>query len=539
MYNQGEEDNAMYQYSDFNIQNEPSGSSKTLYARLPLFFSRHDSTALPLISIQNQNIDIVITFKKSVPSLDPTKQPTNTRFLGEYVYLSTQERQKVVMQTQMLIEHVKYQRDSIVMQESQIKKKFTGDTVDVRSAIKYSRPDQIDQFIPEIVSLTVPPSYIGEQSVFFDSGISTSYNKIRGSIVLPKDGHSSIVWARRQDMPGKEGGYEVQFGVKDQQLEIYIKRNYRVIGFIKDENVFTTDLLSIRCEDNNMDISQYFFYDQMVLEFDIEHDLDAVNGKTSVFYTLHGCDAGQWLNTGSSRVQKSRYFSFSEGQLAVDTYNKNTMVGFSSSSMSEETWVTGANPVGDVNDRSIRIDTKKLYVTPVTNNYASHSTRLFFTGAMRALIWFSNRGGTSRLGSFTPGPISTSTVRYSPMLSCRILLNSQSRSGNDFLPDVYFTAVHPSRTIKKSLPAGVHMFSASLDPRKQQPDGFINLSVVSDFLLQQRYRRYNEQVAYDLRQLYDNTEMPAGGKDFNSLHIYGIFFNVLYIENGEISVAFV
>jgi hypothetical protein len=539
LYNDNEEDNAIYQYSDFNIQSEKPGSSKTLYCRLPLFFSRHDSTSLPLISIQNQKIDVVISFKKSVSGLDPEKNPTNVRFLGEYIYLSQRERQKVVLQNQILIETVKYQRDSIVMQESQIKKTYTDNTTDVRLPTEYSRIDKENEFISEVIQLTIPPLFINEQSVFFDAGLSMSYSRTKGSMALPKDGYSSIIWARDRDLPAKQGGYEIQFRVNGQMLEIYIKRNHRIIGYIKDENVFTTTYLSIRSENNNMDISQYFFYDKLVLEFDVEHDLDDSRNTTKVLYTLHGCDNDQWLTTGTSRAKMTRYFTFSEGQLPIDLYNKNSVHGFSSSSTTEETWVTGPNPGGGEEDRSIDIKTKKMYVTPVSNNYASHSTRLFFTGALRSLIWFSNRGDQSRLGEYTPGPIATSTTRFSPMLSCRILLNSQSRCGNDFLPDVFFSAVHPCRTIRRPLPAGVHFYTASLNPKQQQPDGFINLSSISDILVQQRYRRYNKSVDQDLRKLYDNTETTAGGEKFNSAHFYGIFFNILYIENGEISIAFV
>ncbi len=541
VYNTNEEDDSVYQYSDFNIQHEPSGSSKTLFLKFPFFFSRHESTALPLISIQNQKVDIIIKFKQNVVALDKYKEPKNIKFLGEYIYLSNPERRRVVENNQMLIENVKYQADTVQLQKSQILKTFEDVVVNIRNPIQYSVYGVKDQILPDIVALNTPPSFIGTQSVFFDSGISCSYIRMSGSIKLPHDGPASIIWARRQDIPGKEGGYEVEFRVVDgMYLEVYIKRNYQVIGFLKHRNVFTSQLLTIRSENYMMDVTQQVLSDEMVIEFDIEHDLEAVDTEASVFYTLHGCSQGQWLASSTSNVQFTRYFRFNEGQSSVDLYNMPSMIGFSTSSTTESTWVTGKIPSStNPAEKALSIGVKKMYIVPVANNFSGHTTRLFFTGAMRYLMWFSNSGSSDQLGRYTPGPIGTGTIRYDPMLCARIMLNSQPRTGNDFLDDVYFSAVHPSRVIKKSLPAGVHMFSASLTPRSQQPDGFINLSAISDCLLQQRYRRYNTEVDSDLRKLYDNTETLSGAKEINSLHIYGIFFNILYIENGEISLAFV
>ncbi|AGE50226.1 major capsid protein VP54 [Acanthocystis turfacea Chlorella virus Canal-1] len=83
---------ANYRMLNFRPE-DPPGAVRTFYLDLPLFFTRHLSTALPLVALQYHEVQLRITFNEpyNIPGIDVNYMPT-ARFFADYVFLDKPER---------------------------------------------------------------------------------------------------------------------------------------------------------------------------------------------------------------------------------------------------------------------------------------------------------------------------------------------------------------------------------------------------------------------------------------------------------------
>ena len=91
LYRPVDEREAHAQMTDF--RDEPVGSVKRFFVRLPFFFSRGVTTALPIIALQYHDVSLSFEFEdaKNIPGIDPSFRPEVTVW-ADYVFLDTAER---------------------------------------------------------------------------------------------------------------------------------------------------------------------------------------------------------------------------------------------------------------------------------------------------------------------------------------------------------------------------------------------------------------------------------------------------------------
>lgn len=96
LFNDTEIRAANYRMQNFR-DDDPPGAIRTFYVDLPLFFSKHLSTALPMIALQYHEIQLKFTFNEpyNIPGLDSVYIP-QVRFYTDYVFLDKLEREYFV-----------------------------------------------------------------------------------------------------------------------------------------------------------------------------------------------------------------------------------------------------------------------------------------------------------------------------------------------------------------------------------------------------------------------------------------------------------
>jgi hypothetical protein len=84
---------ANYRMQNFR-NDDPPGAIRTFYMDLPLFFSNHISNALPLVALQNHDVQLKITFNEqyNIPGVDPIYM-AQAKLYADYVFLDTFERE--------------------------------------------------------------------------------------------------------------------------------------------------------------------------------------------------------------------------------------------------------------------------------------------------------------------------------------------------------------------------------------------------------------------------------------------------------------
>lgn len=103
LYRDASEREAYKQMTNFDAQ-DPPGWKKTMFMPLLFWFCRDRSKALPLISLSQQEVELVFNLSKDVPGLDPTFDPI-IGVVGEYIFLNVRERQLMeTMERQVVIE---------------------------------------------------------------------------------------------------------------------------------------------------------------------------------------------------------------------------------------------------------------------------------------------------------------------------------------------------------------------------------------------------------------------------------------------------
>jgi hypothetical protein len=254
---------ARYRMSDFEVSDD-QGTEKLLYCNIPFYFT-HKGCCLPLISLQYTQPEIVIKFKSSVVSFDPTYQP-QIQVTGEYVYLDDTEREWWASQEHdMLFPYVQMVEDRVDIEQSRIENKYTplGIQTGVPSSILGPAEPYEDSIIVTqggqdgftYINLVDPEKYPGNSVILYDTGSNARTFTIKAAMLLPKDGNNngsvSALWARRAG----DIGYECEFIIEpSNQMHINVYRNGQVIVSLDENTVFTSAMTTVTGDSSSYDI---------------------------------------------------------------------------------------------------------------------------------------------------------------------------------------------------------------------------------------------------------------------------------------------
>jgi hypothetical protein len=494
---------------------------KTLFVDLPFFFA---STPLPLIAAQYQDLEVRIHFRQAseVLALDPTVEP-DVQVVGEYVYLDDSERRWWTESPHnMLIEHVHIDEDRVDTEESQLVK--TYDTENILFGVPTSvtgAGTESDVVQADFLQLTKFPDYTGTTTVLYNTGENTVNHSINAAMSIPYDGRASVIWARTPD----NMGYQIDWVINGNDLEIYIKRNGTTIAYLKSAEVFSIALTTVTGSDTSYDMTAEVAPGETWVDFEIQHDLEGTAGMV-VNYTIEGYVPGGKLAGVSPVSSQTLFFGVAEGYSSVNTLARDSSIGFEGVSSAYDALVTDF-------DMTIQ----RVNIEPVSDNYTYRKTKVFARGPLRWLAWTcSPQTGVARFNTSTDRQ-STKMV-YDPLSAAQILFNGKDRTAMEL--NTYFSVDHPRRHIHKALPCGVHMYSFAENPLRLQSDGHVNVNRLGEVQILQRFRRYSSSVSDEAStaDLFED-EGLNGSKNFTRITVYSMCFNVLRVVNGTISIAYV
>jgi len=536
---------ARYRMSDFEVADE-QGTEKLLYCNIPLYFT-HKGCCLPLITLQYTQPEIIIKFKSSVTSLDPTFEPRIT-VTGEYVFLDDTEREWWARQEHdMLFPYVQMVEDRVDIQKSRLERKFTqlGIQVGVPNVIKGPAADVPGGIIIDqggssgftYITLVDPITHPGNSLILYDSGDSASTFNIKAALLLPKDGTNgggiSALWARRSG----DLGYECEFILDPGNLlRINMYRNAQRIVTLSDTSVFTSAMTKVTGDSSSFDIRSETFsannpniditnsneYDVWI-DIDISHSLLDYSKMTMTYsIQIYNAAGGGRLNNNTPVSEKSKFVEVSEGYSAVDTLGTLTQMGFAATSQTFEAIVT-----------NIEMSTTQVEILPIDENLTQKKTQIFTRGPVRFMAWVTTPSDPEdQWATFSTGGRGTYVTRYDPLDSAQILINNKPRT--DMEEASYFSVYHPLETIKKSLPSGVHMYSFCQNPLDFMPDASMNFSRAGSVTLYQRYKKWSD-TATTLAELRPS-ETFATAKNFTRIRIYMVGYNVLLHRDGQVAL---
>jgi archaellum component FlaF (FlaF/FlaG flagellin family) len=536
---------ARYRMSDFEVSDD-QGTEKLLYCNIPFYFT-HKGCCLPLISLQYTQPEIVIKFKSSVMSFDPTYQP-QIQVTGEYVYLDDTEREWWASQEHdMLFPYVQMVEDRVDIEQSRIENKYTP--LDIQTGVPSSILGPAEPYEDSIIvtqggqdgftyiNLVDPEKYPGNSVILYDTGSNARTFTIKAAMLLPKDGNNngsvSALWARRAG----DIGYECEFIVEpSNQMHINVYRNGQVIVSLDENTVFTSAMTTVTGDSSSYDIrSDTFAADnpsidvtqgsdyEIWVDIDITHNLEDFSRMT-VAYTigLYEASGGGRLNNEQPSSTKDKYFEVSEGYSAVDTLGIPTQMGFAATSNTFPAIIT-----------DISMSTRQIEKTPIDDNLTHHKTPIYTRGPVRFMAWVTTPlDPNHQWGAFSTGDRGTYVTRFDPLDSAQILINGKPRT--EMEDASYFSVYHPLETIQRSLPSGVHFYSFSHDPTDFSPDASMNFSRAGSVVLSQRFKKWNP-TATSLGELRAS-ETFAAARDFKRIRIYMVGYNVLMHRDGQVAL---
>jgi hypothetical protein len=494
---------------------------KTLFVDLPFFFTK---TPLPLVAAQYQDVEVRIQFRQAseVLAFDPTIEP-DIQVVGEYVFLDDAERRWWAENAHnLLIEHVHIDEDRVDTEESQLVK--TYDTENILFGVPTSvtgAGTESDVVQVDFLQLTKYPDYTGTTTVLYNTGENTVNHSISAAMAIPYDGRASVIWART----AANQGYQIDWVINGNDLEIYIKRNGSNIAYLTSTEVFSIALTSVTGSDTSYDITPEVTPGETWVDFEIQHDLEGTTGMV-VNYTIEGYVAGGKLAGVSAVSSQTLFFRVAEGYSSVNTLGRESSIGFEGVSNAYDALVTDF-------DMTIQ----RVNIEPVSDNYTYRKTKIFARGPLRWLAWTcSPQTEPTRFN--TSSDKQSSSLVYDPLSAAQILFNGKERTAME--PNTYFSVDHPQRHVHKSLPAGIHMYSFAQHPLTLQSDGHVNVNRLGDVTLYQRFRRYSSSVTDEAStaDLYED-EGLNGSKNFTRITVYSMCFNVLRVVNGTLSIAYV
>lgn len=537
---------ARYRMSDFEVADE-QGTEKLLYCNIPLYFT-HKGCCLPLIALQYTQPEIIIKFKSSVTSFDPTYQP-KIQITGEYVFLDDTEREWWARQEHdMLFPYVQMVEDNIIIDKSRLERKLTqmGTQVGVPSTIKGPAADQPSIITDQggiggftYITLVDPQTYPGNSMILYDTGLSAATFKMKAALLLPKDanngGSISALWARRQG----DIGYELEFILDPNNLlRINMYRNAQRIVTLSDTSAFTSAMTTVTGDSSSFDIRSDGFAPsiditnspnyEVWVDIDMSHSLLDFS-KMTMTYTIkifetNGSAYGFGRLTNNAAVsEKTKYVEVSEGYSAVNTLGTLSQMGFAATSDTFNAIVT-----------EIDMSTTQVEILPIDENLTQKKTQIYTRGPVRYMAWVTTPADPEeQWATFSTAPERGSYVsRYDPLDSAQILINNKPRT--DMEDASYYSVYHPMETVKKSLPSGVHMYSFCQNPLDFRPDASINFTRAGSITLFQRYKKWNE-TATTLAELRPS-ETFASAKSFTRIRIYMVGYNVLLHRDGQVAL---
>jgi hypothetical protein len=495
---------------------------KTLYVDLPFFFAK---TPLPLIAAQYQDIEVHLQFRQAseVLALDPTIEP-DIQIFGEYVFLDESERLWWTSTPHsVLIEHVHIDEDRVDTEESQLTKTYDTEN------ILFGTPTSVtgagtesDVVQADFLQLTKYPDYNGTTTVLYNTGQNTVNHTINVAMSIPYDGRASMIWARTS----ANLGYQIDWVINGNDLEIYIKRNGTTIAYLTSTEVFSIALTTVTGSDTSYDITAQVAPGETWVDVELQHDLEGTTGMV-VNYSIEGYVPGGKL-AGVSPVssQTGLFFQVAEGYSSVDTLARESSLGFEGVSNAYDALVTDF-------DMTIQ----RVNIEPVSDNYTYRKSKIFARGPLRWLAWTCSPQTTPTRFNTSSDRQSTNMV-YDPLSAAQLLFNGKDRTQMEL--NSYFTVDHPLRHLHKALPTGIHLYSFAERPMTLQSDGHVNVNRLGDLTLYQRFRRYSSSVTDEAStdDLYDD-EGLNDSKNFTRIVIYAMCFNVLRVVNGTLSLAYV
>ena len=539
LYEDSDQTNARYRLEDFNVIERP-GAIKTLFLDLPFFFNH---LPLPMVAIQQQNIEINVVLAERVDGLDPFLEP-EVQIYGHYVFLDDHER-RWLSKTEhaFLIERLQIQKERVQLKQTTVSIIREERSLETNGEFTFSVEGQgsyDDVFQNPNNILLVGPTWPGETRVVVDAGIDSSEYLLGINMLIPIDPTSftKLFWAR-----GKTSGYTATFQVRDNKLEIEVRREKDLLVRITNIGVEVYRDTVVSGSGTNTDISKYLSYGEFWIDFDLVHDLGCPAGRLDCSYNqstiqltykfrAYSSISGA-INGEEPQEIETRTLEIREGESPLNATGMTTF-GFSASS---QTTPMGNPPPVYAND--FRGSTISAVVNPVTDNFTHLNSELLFTGPVRYIAWATTEtGDRKRHGAWTPGPQGVMVDAYDIMHSAQILFNGKERTA--MLPSSYYSVYEPLHRLKRPLPAGLHIQSFCLDPTQHtQPDGYANFSQIAKVQLHQRYKSWKQGVNDVWQGTVDDTECLENGQNFNDVHIWAITWNILRITGGEIGLAFV
>ncbi|MGA1563735.1 MAG: major capsid protein [Pontimonas sp.] len=517
---------ARYRMSDFEIT-DGQGATKTLYVDIPFFFTQ-PSCCLPLVALQYVQPEVVITFKASADSLDPAIQP-EISVTGEYVYLDDTEREWWAKQSHdLLIPFIQTTEDRVDIDETRLSRLYTevpvafGTPASITGAAASVPESTVVDLSsdPQRVVLVDYPSYAGQSTILYDAGDNATTFSIAASLLIPSDGWSSAVWARRVG----DLGYEVRFSINGSDINVDVYRNGSRIVYLRSDEVFSAALTSVTGDDTSYAIVEEIAAGEVWVAIDITHNVEDFSVML-VNYTIEGYTVGGKLAGETAVSTKTKFFRVSEGYSAVRTIGIATQMGFSAQSAAYQGIVT-----------DIVMTTRQVQIAPVDENLTNRKTKIYNRGPVRYIAWTTTPlDPAASWAAFSTGEKGTYSTRYDPLHSAQVLINGKPRT--DMEDSTFYTVVHPCRTIQRALPAGVHMYSFCNNPTSMHPDATMNFSRAGDIVLFQRYRKWNGD-ATTLADLLPSESLPIAST-YKRIRIYVVGFNVLLVENGTALLRYV
>ena len=509
---------------DFAASGEPQGTEKMFFVELPFFTKK---TPLPLIAIQNQTLHLDISLRGAMASLDPTIQP-DVDLLIEFIYLDDDERRWWTSnQHALLIERVQTQEETFVPRQSIINKVYTN----VNESLGYDRvegsgaSEEIN--LGDRVQLVKAGAggWTGRTEIIYDAAESARVFEFNGRFLIPSSSTGSVglQWAS-YTVGAVQYGYTLEWSFVDETITATFKRNGTVICTIGNNSVtVNSGYATVEGASTSTSYATQAAAGEAWLVFDVLHHLEDDSLTLSVFaegYVEGGYVASiDPVSTGPTITHTVR-----EGYTAVDTlYRTSSFSAF-------------ADATDDVLFVADSILIKLLSLLPSSANFNVQSIPLFFRGPVRHLLWHVRPPKYQwTFGKYTTDAVGSEVQRYDMLHSAKVTLNGKDKTA--FMSQSFFNVVEPLRLYGKSLPAGLHAFGfAEGNVKGLMPNGTVNMSRIQDTRLVLQMRSYNLDEANVLR--LDESESVAEGRLFNRVVVHASSYNVLYVQDGYLSQAF-
>ena len=499
------------------LPEETKGTVKQLYVEVPFFTAK---TPLPLIAMQLQNLHLELKLKNAPVSLDPTYQP-DVDVLCEFCMVDDDERRYFSQNThELLIERVLTQDDGIVMRKSQVQKLYTPVTESLGSYDRVTGSGVGETInLGDRLRLVNNPAWTGRTDVIWDTPANAARYDLRGRFLLPLDGSMGMGWAS----VGDGTGYGIDFSVIDSLLTMRFSRDGGTLCVIANNRIESNAYTTVTGETTSTDYSAQQNAGEAWLVLDtFFHDLEL--DTLTIRLVVEGYVAGGYFADLPPVNSIEFNYVISEGMTAIQTADAETQMSVYGDSVYDVFYVPEALIIQTVQS------------VPTIDNYQVVNKQYFFRGPSRYVLWWYRPASGWEFGRTSTDVVDGETIRHDIMSSARLLLNGKERCRD--LPSQFFSTLEPKRVFGKALPAGVHVFGFSEGSVDEiSPSGTLNISRVGNFTIQHTLRSYSDTDTTVLSRL-DESETLRAGRTFDTIMCCSVGYNVVYIENGRLSLAY-